>query len=54
MKPNTKFELTVNDIDLIETALRSLPLNKEVQELLGRLHHQKIWYRPAKEIYVSG
>jgi len=25
----------------------------EIQELLGRIHHQKVWYRP-KNNYVSG
>lgn len=24
------------------------------EELLGRLHDQKIFYRPAKQVYVSG
>ena len=53
MKPNTKFELSVRDIDLIETALRSIEQTKEVQQLLGKIHHQKVWYRP-KEGYVGG
>ena len=26
----------------------------EIQDLLGRLHHQKHWYRPKGEIYVGG
>ena len=26
----------------------------EIQELLGRIHNQKNWYRPSKGIYVSG
>lgn len=26
---------------------------KEIRELLGRIHNQKIWYRP-KENYISG
>jgi hypothetical protein len=24
------------------------------QELLGRLHNQKIFYRPSKDVYVGG
>ena len=27
---------------------------KETSELLARIHHQKNWYRPKNEIYVSG
>jgi hypothetical protein len=27
---------------------------KEINELLGRLHNQKAWYRPSKGIFVSG
>ena len=54
MKPNTKFELSVDDLDLIETALMHLEQTKEVRELLGRLHNQKNWYRPKKGVYVSG
>ena len=26
---------------------------QEIQELLGRMHEQKVWYRP-KGVYVSG
>ncbi len=72
MKPNTQFELSINDIEIIENALRAKAgrrgikiltgdedvkrLKKEVdaiQNLLGRLHHQKVWYRPNKS-YVGG
>ena len=27
---------------------------REMSELLARIHHQKNWYRPPGEIYVSG
>ena len=27
---------------------------KEINHLLGRLHEQKIWYRPKDKVYVSG
>ena len=27
---------------------------REMSELLARIHHQKNWYRPRDEIYVSG
>jgi len=60
-KPNENFTLTVRDVELIEVALRlrmtlseSQETKREINELLGRLHNQKMWYRPAKETYVSG
>jgi hypothetical protein len=59
MKYNPKFKLNPDDIDLIERALRvmmQLPHGnkEECRELLAKLHHQKIWYRPKGETYVSG
>ena len=54
MKPNTLFELSVKDIDLIERALHSVEQTPEVRDLLGRIHNQKNWYRPKDQIYVSG
>lgn len=53
MKPNTKFTLSVRDIELIEQALRSVEQTREIQELLGKIHNQKNWYRP-KDKYVGG
>ena len=53
-KPNTKFNLSVNDIKLIENALHSVEQTREVRELLGKIHNQKNWYRPKDKIYVSG
>ena len=53
-KPNTQFELSVQDIELIEQALHSLEQTREVRELLGKIHNQKNWYRPRNKIYVSG
>ena len=53
-KPNTKFDLSVRDIELIEHALLSQEQTKEVRELLAKIHHQKNWYRPRNKIYVSG
>ncbi|MEL7344979.1 MAG: hypothetical protein AAFN59_08975 [Pseudomonadota bacterium] len=60
-KYNTTFELTPDDMDLIENALLAVqkvdpPLRAEprkVQDLLGRLHNQKVFYRP-KKAYVGG
>lgn len=83
---NKTFELTIDDIDVIETALqrhkKDLSLRRlqllaaqspsdkdsaelerlntqlvEAHDLLGRLHNQKIFYRPqtaAEAPYVSG
>lgn len=53
-KPNTEFQLTVRDIELIELALRDIEQTREVQQLLGKLHNQKNWYRPKSATYVSG
>lgn len=60
-KPNLTFELSPQDMELIETALLAVqkvdpPLRAEpraVQDLLGRLHNQKVFYRPA-DSYVGG
>jgi hypothetical protein len=73
--PNTKFNLTVRDIEMIEHALRDRQRTvieykltatdienqqladqeiKEIQDLLGCLHDQKIWYRPKTQTYISG
>ena len=73
MKPNTKFDLSVNDIEIIERALRAKAGRRgmkilkgegdfvtlkceadEIMDLLGRLHQQKIWYRPKEQTYVGG
>lgn len=70
---NKNFELSIEDIDIIENALKNkMELLskqklveddssvkevenkiKDINDLLGRIHNQKIWYRP-KGIYVSG
>lgn len=58
-KYNTNFELSLKDMDLIEDALLKVTANDNgvcttsVQDLLGRLHNQKVFYRP-KGVYVSG
>ena len=66
---NKTFELSIEDLDLIEDALRASKLAeaqaaaahgparkklRDIHELLGRLHNQKTFYRPAKGTYVSG
>jgi hypothetical protein len=76
MNYNRQFTLDVDELNLVETALREKQdrfvedmmerkLNsaetfqaqekiKRIQELLGSLHNQKIWYRPKDEPYISG
>lgn len=77
---NPDFKLTINDVELIEEALRArgrelsqmrLELSEansgdlgpiqEIEdgqrageELLGRLHDQKVFFRPKSEVYVGG
>lgn len=77
---NRKFDLSIEDVELIEEALRARgrelcqtrralseenPAHMESirvierdqrngEELLGRLHDQKIFYRPKSKIYVGG
>lgn len=58
-KPNKNFSLDVRDIHLIELSLRNMYWEneekaKEVQQLLGKISNQKVWYRPKNQIYVSG
>ena len=59
-KPNEDFKLTVQELALIEMSLLSYQLTqpnraREIQELLGKFYHEKVWYRPKDEkIYVSG
>ncbi|MEW9918896.1 hypothetical protein AB2B41_04745 [Marimonas sp. MJW-29] len=77
---NRNFQLTIEDVDLIEEALRargrelcrmrralsdespadmeSIRVVEEDQrkgeELLGRLHDQKVFYRPKTSVYIGG
>lgn len=71
---NDMFELSVEDMDLIEQALRqAMTFNsleqvdetedsqrdredtvRKMHDLLGRLHDQKIFYRPKTGVYVGG
>ena len=52
---NKNFQLDPKDIKLIEQALRAYSGDrKEVEEVLAKIHHQKVWYRPKDDIYVSG
>jgi hypothetical protein len=79
-RPNTTFNLNVDDIEVIEDALRfrashlsseRLVLCEEnpahldkirhveqsqrkIEEMLGDLHQQKVFYRPRNAVYVGG
>jgi hypothetical protein len=70
-KFNKTFELSVEDVDLIETALRqtkselagqfveqeNMDLDDSmrlIHDLLGRLHNQKVFYRPQQQTYIGG
>lgn len=61
-KPNMKFELDVNDIDLIDEALILLQHHRmgsvgfeiqSIEDLRAKIFHQKEWYRP-KGLHISG
>ncbi|NCQ24690.1 MAG: hypothetical protein COW54_06995 [Rhodobacteraceae bacterium CG17_big_fil_post_rev_8_21_14_2_50_63_15] len=77
---NSTFELSVGDLDLIETALRQTKAElsaqalaaaaqddrttdsvtnaddtlRQIHDLLGRLHNQKVFYRPRHGAYIGG
>ncbi|KIC42602.1 hypothetical protein RA27_04405 [Ruegeria sp. ANG-R] len=71
---NDLFELSVEDMDLIEEAMRHViaarsqaqadetgevreareDFVRKAHDLLGRLHDQKIFYRPKTGVYVGG
>ena len=72
MTPNQKFELSIRDIEVIESALRAKAGRRgmaiaqgdvstqlhaemtEIQELLGRIHNQKNWYRAKDGSFQGG
>ncbi|NOC47094.1 MULTISPECIES: hypothetical protein [unclassified Ruegeria] len=71
---NDMIELSVDDMDLIETALRDSIASlshvasdepedsrtdredtlRRIHELLGKLHDQKVFFRPQKGVYLGG
>ena len=72
MKPNNNFELSIRDIEVIESALRSKAGRRgmaiaegavstqlhdemtELQQLLGKIHNQKNWYKPNDGRFQGG
>lgn len=65
---NKTFDLSPEELELIEAALRekqrrlnstqgcdrSSRLMRGTHDLLGKLHNQKVFYRPRRKGYVSG
>ncbi len=74
---NVHFELSVEDVELIETSLRLAKQDvangiiasqhsdavetlasdetlRDIQDLLGRMHNQKVFYRPRAGAYIGG
>lgn len=74
---NSKFDLSIADIDLIEAALHQKRADlsarvvsddgkvdktdseakrtlRHIHDLLGRLHNQKVFYRPRRGAYIGG
>ncbi len=64
---NDMFELSVEDMELIEQALRQAMASYSIEadetnedtvrrmhDLLGKLHDQKIFYRPKTGSYIGG
>jgi hypothetical protein len=78
---NSNFELSVEDLELIESALRQSKAAlsartlteaqqnaradahseeggdetlRQIHDLLGRLHNQKVFYRPRSGAYIGG
>lgn len=61
-KYNREFKLNPKDIELIENALLKYQRDNFLEkgtadptiiELLAKIYHQKVWYRPS-ENFVSG
>ncbi|ARE84263.1 conserved hypothetical protein [Roseovarius sp. EC-HK134] len=72
-KYNSNFELSVADMELIESALLKTKADlttqpdrmadglacadetlRKIHDLLGRLHNQKVFYRPRRGAYIGG
>lgn len=63
MKPNTTFELTVEDINVIDEALIVLQHQRmgavgfeisQIVDLRAKLFHQKNWYRVKDDRFQGG
>lgn len=50
----TSIDSTIVPADQIPSVIEKDFQIKEITELLGRLHQQKIWYHPKDKTYVSG
>jgi len=43
-----KLEHEIDSVKQIDNEVR------DIRDLLGRLHNQKVWYRPKQQIYIGG
>ena len=50
----THVESTIVPESELESVLEIDREVNEIRNLLGRLHNQKVWYRPKNRIYVGG
>ena len=50
----TVIESTIQPPENIQSVKEYDAEIKEIRDLLGRIHNQKIWYRPKDDVYVSG
>ena len=50
----TAIESTIQPPENIQSVKEYDAEIKEIRDLLGRIHNQKIWYRPKDDVYVSG
>ena len=50
----THVESTIVPEDELESVREIDRDINEIRNLLGRLHNQKVWYRPKNKIYVGG
>ena len=51
---STMIESTIQPPENIQSVKEYDAEIKVIRDLLGRIHQQKIWYRPKDQIYVSG
>jgi hypothetical protein len=50
----THIESTIKPVHELDSVKQIDAAVKEIRDLLGRIHNQKIWYRPKDDIYISG
>lgn len=53
-RKQTVIESTIQPPENIQSVKEYDAEIREIRDLLGRIHNQKIWYRPKDDVYVSG